>query len=93
MADLMRAVSIPTELDFIGISSYGASNESGQVRLVHDLERSIEGRHVLIVEDIVDTGKTLAYLVDLLRARRPATLRICALLDKPDRRAPGVDVR
>jgi hypoxanthine phosphoribosyltransferase len=93
MADLMRSISIPVELDFIGISSYGASTESGQVRLVHDLERSIEGRHLLIVEDIVDTGKTLAYIVDLLRTRRPATLRVCALLDKPERRAPGVDVR
>jgi hypoxanthine phosphoribosyltransferase len=93
MADLMRSISIPVELDFIGISSYGTSTESGQVRLVHDLERSIEGRHVLIVEDIIDTGKTLSYLVDQLRARRPASLRICALLDKPERRAPEVDVQ
>jgi hypoxanthine phosphoribosyltransferase len=86
LSDLMRSITIPVQLDFIGISSYGAGTESGAVRLVMDLETDIAGRHVLIVEDIVDTGKTLSYLVENLRARHPASLRICALLDKPERR-------
>ena len=92
LSDLMRAIDIPVQLDFIGISSYGASTESGAVRLVMDLETDIAGRHVLVVEDIVDTGKTLSYLVENLRARQPASLRICALLDKPDRRQVPIDV-
>ncbi len=92
LSDLMRAIDIPVRLDFIGISSYGASTESGAVRLVMDLESDIAGRHVLIVEDIVDTGKTLAYLVENLRARRPASLRICALLDKPERRQVPIQI-
>jgi hypoxanthine phosphoribosyltransferase len=86
LSDLMRSIDIPVRLDFIGISSYGASTESGAVRLVMDLETDIAGRHVLVVEDIVDTGKTLAYLVENLKARQPASLRVCALLDKPERR-------
>jgi len=92
LSDLMRALDIPVQLDFIGISSYGVSTESGAVRLVMDLETDIAGRHVLVVEDIVDTGKTLYYLVENLRARQPASLRICALLDKPDRRQVPIDV-
>jgi hypoxanthine phosphoribosyltransferase len=92
LSDLMRAITIPVRLDFIGISSYGVSTESGAVRLVMDLETDIAGRHVLIVEDIVDTGKTLSYLVENLRARSPASLRICALLDKPDRRQVPIEV-
>jgi hypoxanthine phosphoribosyltransferase len=88
----MRSITIPVRLDFIGIQSYGASNESGAVRLVMDLETDIAGRHVLIVEDIVDTGKTLSYLVENLKARQPASLRICALLDKPDRRQVPINV-
>jgi hypoxanthine phosphoribosyltransferase len=92
LSDLMRAVDIPVQLDFIGISSYGASTESGAVRLVMDLETDIRGRHVLIVEDIVDTGKTLSYLVENLKARQPASLRICALLDKPERRQVPIEV-
>jgi hypoxanthine phosphoribosyltransferase len=92
LSDLMRAMDIPVQLDFIGISSYGNSVESGAVRLVMDLETDIAGRHVLIVEDIVDTGKTLYYLVENLRARQPASLRICALLDKPGRRQVPIDV-
>ncbi len=92
LSDLMRAITIPVQLDFIGISSYGASTESGAVRLVMDLETDIAGRHVLIVEDIVDTGKTLAYLVETLKARQPASLRICALLDKPERRQVPIQV-
>jgi hypoxanthine phosphoribosyltransferase len=92
LSDLMRVIDIPVLLDFIGISSYGISTESGAVRLVMDLETDITGRHVLIVEDIVDTGKTLAYLVENLKARQPASLRICALLDKPDRRQVPINV-
>jgi hypoxanthine phosphoribosyltransferase len=92
LSDLMRAITIPVLLDFIGISSYGGSTESGAVRLVMDLETDIAGRDVLIVEDIVDTGKTLSYLVQNLRARQPTSLRICALLDKPERRQVPIDV-
>ncbi len=92
LSDLMRAIDVPVQLDFIGISSYGASTESGAVRLEMDLETDIAGRHVLIVEDIVDTGKTLAYLAETLRARQPASLRICALLDKPERRQVPITV-
>jgi hypoxanthine phosphoribosyltransferase len=92
LSDLMRSIDIPVLLDFIGISSYGDSTESGAVRLVMDLETDIAGLDVLIVEDIVDTGKTLYYLVENLRARQPASLRICALLDKPERRTVPIDV-
>jgi hypoxanthine phosphoribosyltransferase len=92
LSDLMRAIEIPVRLDFIGISSYGFTTESGAVRLVMDLETDISGRHVLVVEDIVDTGKTLAYLVDNLRSRQPASLRVCALLDKPERRQVPIRV-
>jgi len=92
VSDLMREITIPVRLDFIGISSYGVSTKSGAVRLVMDLETDIAGRHVLIVEDIVDTGKTLSYLVENLKARQPASLRICALLDKPERRQVPITV-
>jgi hypoxanthine phosphoribosyltransferase len=92
LSDLMRAITIPVRLDFIGISSYGVSTESGAVRMVMDLETDIAARHVLIVEDIVDTGKTLFYLAGNLRARQPASLCICALLDKPERRQVPIDV-
>ena len=92
LSDLMRAINIPVRLDFIGIQSYGARTDSGAVRLVMDLETDIAGRHVLVVEDIVDTGKTLSYLIETLKARQPASLRLCALLDKPDRRQVPIDV-
>jgi hypoxanthine phosphoribosyltransferase len=92
LSDLMRSIDIPVLLDFIGISSYGDSTESGAVRLVMDLETDIAGLDVLVVEDIVDTGKTLYYLVENLRARQPASLRICALLDKPERRTVPIEV-
>ncbi len=92
LSDLMRKISIPVHLDFIGVTSYGAGTRSGAVRLVMDLETDIAGRHVLIVEDIVDTGKTLACLKEKLTARRPASLRICALLDKPQRREVPIEV-
>ena len=94
MADLMRRISVPCEIDFMAISSYGASTDSsGIVRILKDLDINIEGRHVLIVEDIIDSGLTLSYLVRTLEAREPATLEVCALMTKPDRRQIDVDVR
>jgi len=94
MADLMRAISVPCEIDFMAISSYGASNDSsGVVRILKDLDINIEGRHVLVVEDIIDSGLTLSYLVRNLDSREPASLGVCALLTKPDRREIDVEVR
>lgn len=93
MADLMRQISIPHSIDFMATSSYGASTRSsGVVQILKDLEESIEGRHVLIIEDIIDSGHTLAYLQRLILAREPASLRICALLDKKERREANVPV-
>src|SRR5690242_13045328 len=94
MADLMRALTISCEIDFMAISSYGDSTDSsGVVRILKDLDINIEGRHVLVVEDIIDSGLTLSYLIRNLEAREPATLEICALLTKPDRREIDVPVR
>jgi hypoxanthine phosphoribosyltransferase len=94
MADLMRHVTVPCEVDFMAISSYGASTDSsGVVRILKDLDINIEGRHVLVVEDIIDSGLTLSYLMRNLEARGPASLEICALLTKPDRREMDVPVR
>jgi hypoxanthine phosphoribosyltransferase len=93
MADLARAMKTPARIDFIGISSYGkGKTSSGEVKLMKDLDTSIEGHHVLIVEDIVDSGVTLNYLMNLLKQRRPKSLKIAALLDKPDRRLRPVEV-
>jgi len=87
LADLMRCIDIPHEIDFMVTSSYGAGTESsGVVRILLDLERNIEGRHVLIVEDIVDTGYTLEYITRNMRTRGPASVKVCALLSKPSRR-------
>jgi hypoxanthine phosphoribosyltransferase len=94
MADLMRAIDVHCEVDFMAISSYGASTDSsGVVRILKDLDTAIEDRHVLVVEDIIDSGLTLSYLMRNLRARNPATLEVCALLTKPDRREIDVPVR
>jgi hypoxanthine phosphoribosyltransferase len=94
MADLSRALTIPHEVDFIATSSYGSATESsGVVRLLKDLDREIEGRHVVLVEDIVDTGLTLDYLLATLRPRRPASLEVCALLAKPAELRVEVPVR
>jgi hypoxanthine phosphoribosyltransferase len=94
MADLMRNITVPCEVDFMAISSYGASTDSsGVVRILKDLDESIEGRHVLVVEDIIDSGLTLSYLMRTLGARHPASLEICALLTKPERREIEVPVR
>jgi hypoxanthine phosphoribosyltransferase len=94
LADLSRALTIPHEVDFIATSSYGSATEtSGVVRLLKDLDHEIEGRHVVLVEDIVDTGLTLDYLLATLRPRRPASLEVCALLQKPDELRVEVPVR
>jgi hypoxanthine phosphoribosyltransferase len=94
MADLMRHLTIPCEVDFMAISSYGASTDSsGVVRILKDLDVNIEGRDVLVVEDIIDSGLTLSYLIRNLESRNPATLEVCALLTKPARREIDVRVR
>jgi hypoxanthine phosphoribosyltransferase len=94
MADLMRRLTIPCEVDFMAISSYGASTDSsGVVRILKDLDINIEGRDVLVVEDIIDSGLTLSYLMRNLESREPATLEVCALLTKPERREIDVLVR
>jgi hypoxanthine phosphoribosyltransferase len=94
MADLMRSLTVPCEIDFMAISSYGAATDSsGVVRILKDLDINIEDRHVLVVEDIIDSGLTLSYLLRNLESREPASLEICALLTKPDRREIDVPVR
>lgn len=94
MADLMRQLTIPCEIDFMAISSYGAATDSsGVVRILKDLDANIAGRDVVVVEDIIDSGLTLSYLMRTLGARRPASLEICALLTKPERREIDVPVR
>jgi hypoxanthine phosphoribosyltransferase len=87
LSDLMRHISVPCELDFMAVASYGSSTDSsGVVRILKDLDIPIEGREVLIVEDIVDSGLTLSYLLRTLNARNPLSLEVCALLTKPERR-------
>jgi hypoxanthine phosphoribosyltransferase len=94
MADLMRHLTVPCEVDFMAISSYGAQTDSsGVVRILKDLDINIEGRNVLVVEDIIDSGLTLSYLMRNLESREPATLEVCALLTKPARREIDVPVR
>ena len=87
MSDLIRQIKLPLEIDFMSLSSYGASTStSGVVRMLRDLDREVAGKHVLVVEDIVDTGLTLSYLKESLLVRKPASLKICTFLDKPSRR-------
>jgi hypoxanthine phosphoribosyltransferase len=94
MADLMRELSVPCEIDFMAISSYGAATDSsGVVRILKDLDINVAGRDVLVVEDIIDSGLTLSYLMRNLTARQPGSLEICTLLTKPDRREIDVPVR
>ena len=94
MADLMRNVTVPCEVDFMAISSYGAATDSsGVVRILKDLDREIQGRDVLIIEDIIDSGLTLNYLLKNLRSRRPATLEVCALLYKPEQLKADIEVK
>ena len=94
MADVIKNITLDTEIDFMAVSSYGASTKSsGVVKIVKDLDRPIEGAHVIVVEDIIDSGRTLSYLLDVLKRRNPNSVRLCTLLDKPDRRVvKGVDV-
>ena len=92
MADLMRAVTIPCSIDFLSVSSYGAgTTTTGAVRILKDLDDSLEGKDLLIVEDILDSGVTLSFLMKNLSARNPRSIRLCTLLDKPERRK--VDIR
>jgi hypoxanthine phosphoribosyltransferase len=94
LSDLMRHLDVDCEVDFMAVSSYGSSTDSsGVVRILKDLDISIEGRHVLIVEDIVDSGLTLSYLLRTLTARNPASLEVCALLTKPERRKVDLPIR
>jgi hypoxanthine phosphoribosyltransferase len=94
LSDLMREITVPCEVDFMAVASYGsATSTSGVVRILKDLDDSIEGRHVLIVEDIVDSGLTLQYLLRNLRARGPASVEVCALLTKPERRKIEFEAR
>lgn len=93
MADLIRRLNFPLELDFMRLSSYGSGRQtSGHVEVVQDIRSSIDGKHVLIVEDIVDTGVTIAFLLDYLRKKKPASLKLCALTDKPSRRLTLVTI-
>lgn len=93
MCELAKRITVPVSMDFMCVGSYGdGTNSSGVVRLAKDLDESIENKEVLIVEDIIDSGNTLYYLMDVLRQRKPASLRLCTLLDKPDRRVKDVHV-
>ena len=93
LADLCRAVELPCTLDFMSVSSYGGgTTSSGQVQITKDLSEDISGRHVIVVEDILDSGNTLSYLLKILQHRHPASLRLCALLDKPERRTKPVQL-
>lgn len=94
VADLLRAISVPVSVDFIAVSSYGPeARNSGAVRLIKDLDQSIAGRHVLVVEDVIDTGLTLNYILRTLRARHPASLDVFTLLDKPAHRLIDLPIR
>ena len=91
MADLTRAIDLPLTVDFMAVSSYGSrTKSSGQVEIKKDLSDSIEGRDLIIVEDILDSGNTLYYLTEILKARKPASIRICTLMDKPERRTKDI---
>ena len=93
MCELAKRITVPVSMDFMFVGSYGyGTKSSGVVRLAKDLDESIENKEVLIVEDIIDSGNTLYYLMDVLRQRKPASLRLCTLLDKPDRRVKDVHV-
>ena len=93
LADLMRQMPIPLALDFLEVSSYGEATESsGNVRILKDLAKSIEGRDVVVVEDILDTGQTLSYVIEHLRSKQPASVRLCTLLDKPARRIVPIQI-
>lgn len=93
MCELAKRITVPVSLDFMSVSSYGSDTKSsGVVRIIKDLDESLKDKDVIVVEDIVDSGRTLSYLLDMLRDRGPASLRLCTLLDKPDRRVIHVNV-
>ena len=93
MCELAKRITVPVSLDFMAVSSYGGDTKSsGVVKIVKDLDESIKGKDVLVVEDIIDSGRTLSSLLEMLRERGPASLQLCTLLDKPDRRVVHVDV-
>lgn len=93
MCELAKRITVPVSLDFMSVSSYGSDTKSsGVVKIVKDLDESLKGKDVLVVEDIVDSGRTLSYLLEMLRDRGPKSLHLCTLLDKPDRRVVDVDV-
>lgn len=91
--ELAKHITVPVTMDFMSVSSYGDGTESsGRVKIVKDLDEHVEGKDVLVVEDIIDSGRTLAFLLDMLKARKPASIKLCTLLDKPDRRETEVAV-
>ncbi len=93
MCELAKRITVPVSLDFMAVSSYGSGTKSGGVvKIVKDLDEPIKGKHVIVVEDIVDSGRTLSYLLEMLWARNPESMRLCTLLDKPDRRVVDVKV-
>lgn len=93
VCELAKHITVPVTMDFMSVSSYGDGTESnGRVKIAKDLDEGIEGKHVLVVEDIIDSGRTLSYLMKILKARNPESIRLCTLLDKPDRRVPEADV-
>ena len=93
MADLVRKIHVPCTVDFMAVSSYGAgTSSSGQVKIIKDLSEQIEGKDLIVVEDILDSGNTLSYLLQILQARHPASVRLCTLLDKPSRRVKEVEL-
>lgn len=93
MCELAKRITVPVTLDFMSVSSYGdATTSSGHIKIVKDLDEPIEGKNVLLVEDIIDSGRTLSKLMELLESRKPASLALCTLLDKPERRVVEVDV-
>ena len=93
MCELAKRITVPVSLDFMSVSSYGSDTKSsGAVKIVKDLDDAIEGKDVLVVEDIIDSGRTLSYLLEMLKDRKPNSLKLCTLLDKPDRRVVDVDI-
>jgi len=94
VSDLMKRINLPLEIDFMAVSSYGSDTKSsGVVRILKDLDKGIEGKHLLIVEDIIDSGLTLSYLIENHKARGPESVEVCTILDKPDRRKVDMNIR
>jgi hypoxanthine phosphoribosyltransferase len=94
VSDLMKRIDLPLEIDFMAVSSYGCDTKSsGVVRILKDLDKGVEGKHILIVEDIIDSGLTLSYLIENLKARGPESVEICTILDKPDRRTANINIK